>query len=363
MHSGENKEPDKRKRELKRVEHLFQTQERANQTSPADTKIPMPRHRLQMDADKPAADIQTRLTANMSTDKSHYGSFANYYQQRTSTHPADLDGRLKLIPTECLTRKRILDIGCNSGAVSLQIAQHFQPAHVLGIDLDADLIRRADWDLAFKSSQAQPVPIRIQSQEPNLLEEVIKPGRAEEGVRDDAYFPISMPLMFGTIPIIPGDASFLIEDGLYAFPNNVEFKQLNIMLVSSDTDQQLGFGTWDTVLALSITKWIHVNHGDEGLIKFFRTCHMLLRDGGVLIVEPQLWNAYKQHFGGLNKAFKSEDMFQLRPLQEELSTEGQRSFVDVLGELGFHPEEILKPHNLTASGFEQRPLWLFRKIQ
>ena len=42
----------------------------------------------------------------------------------------------------------------------------------------------------------------------------------------------------------------------------------------------------------SITKWIHLNEGDEGVRKLFRRAFDTLRAGGVFIVEPQEWETY-----------------------------------------------------------------------
>jgi len=43
---------------------------------------------------------------------------------------------------------------------------------------------------------------------------------------------------------------------------------------------------------LSITKWIHLNQGDDGLVTFFRKIHRVLHDGGHLVLEPQAWESY-----------------------------------------------------------------------
>ena len=43
---------------------------------------------------------------------------------------------------------------------------------------------------------------------------------------------------------------------------------------------------------LSITKWIHLNDGDEGIRTFFRRAYEVLRPGGVFILEPQEWDSY-----------------------------------------------------------------------
>ena len=47
------------------------------------------------------------------------------------------------------------------------------------------------------------------------------------------------------------------------------------------------------VLCLSLTKWVHLNDGDAGLIRLFERVHALLRPGGRFLLEPQPWRSYK----------------------------------------------------------------------
>jgi 7SK snRNA methylphosphate capping enzyme len=42
-----------------------------------------------------------------------------------------------------------------------------------------------------------------------------------------------------------------------------------------------------------LTKWIHLNHLDTGLIAFFRKCHRHLKSGGRFVLEKQGWKGYK----------------------------------------------------------------------
>ena len=42
----------------------------------------------------------------------------------------------------------------------------------------------------------------------------------------------------------------------------------------------------------SITKWIHLNDGDDGLRNFFKRAFDCLRPGGVFVLEPQEWDTY-----------------------------------------------------------------------
>lgn len=49
---------------------------------------------------------------------------------------------------------------------------------------------------------------------------------------------------------------------------------------------------YDLILALSITKWIHLNWGDAGMKRFLKRTFLNLNPGGRLILEPQPFNKY-----------------------------------------------------------------------
>lgn len=46
--------------------------------------------------------------------------------------------------------------------------------------------------------------------------------------------------------------------------------------------------------SFSITKWIHLNHGDAGLLAFFKRIFdsLKLDSGAKLVLEPQHWDSY-----------------------------------------------------------------------
>lgn len=68
--------------------------------------------------------------------------------------------------------------------------------------------------------------------------------------------------------------------------------------------------------SFSISKWIHLNGGDDGLRKFFRKVFDSLREGGRFVLEPQGWKGYKD---GVKKAGGSEVRLSLSPSPFHLS--------------------------------------------
>ena len=52
-------------------------------------------------------------------------------------------------------------------------------------------------------------------------------------------------------------------------------------------------GELDTVMCMSVTKWIHMHEGDAFMKRLFRRVRDLLSHGGYFVLEPQPWSSYK----------------------------------------------------------------------
>jgi SAM-dependent methyltransferase len=75
-------------------------------------------------------------------------------------------------------------------------------------------------------------------------------------------------------------------------------------------------GGFDVIFLLSVTKWVHLNGGDDALRQLFAATVNLLRPGGILVLEPQRWRSYKQRSDrqGGNPAFRAmRTRLRLRP--------------------------------------------------
>eukprot|EP01116_Phalansterium_solitarium_P017717 TRINITY_DN4437_c0_g2_i2.p1 TRINITY_DN4437_c0_g2~~TRINITY_DN4437_c0_g2_i2.p1 ORF type:complete len:234 (+),score=71.82 TRINITY_DN4437_c0_g2_i2:87-788(+) len=82
---------------------------------------------------------------------------------------------------------------------------------------------------------------------------------------------------------------------LHSRADEVSFEALDVMVDSAMATmtaflRKLGKDRFDLVTCFSITMWIHLNYGDDGLFKFLRRVASLARN---LIIEPQPWSCYR----------------------------------------------------------------------
>jgi len=97
----------------------------------------------------------------------------------------------------------------------------------------------------------------------------------------------------------------------------------------------------------SISKWIHLNWGDEGIAKFFQCAFDVLKPGGKFILEPQGWSTYGKVKRMDNKLKETANSLKLRP----------SDFPEMLKEIGFHYENV----GIAGEGGFSRPVDIYSK--
>ncbi|VDM96347.1 unnamed protein product [Thelazia callipaeda] len=187
-----------------------------------------------------------------------YGNYLRYYGNRIEMN-SGRDPRMDVLKQEWFEKKSVLDIGCNVGYLTLLIAKEYQPRNIIGIDIDAHLVGLARREIRHQYDKNGPM---------------IRNFPTSFGRR---YGPISAPAPYFSSK----------------FPDNVWFRCENYVL---DNDEMLDMvkEEYDVIMALSITKWIHLNWGDAGIRRFFQRVYRHLRPGGLFILEPQNFETYKK---------------------------------------------------------------------
>uniref|UniRef100_A0A0K0FQ82 RNA methyltransferase n=1 Tax=Strongyloides venezuelensis TaxID=75913 RepID=A0A0K0FQ82_STRVS len=193
-----------------------------------------------------------------------YGNYKCYYGKRRANTIKSIDPRLELFPENFFKSKKVLDIGCNIGAVTLQIAKKFDPQMILGIDIDSYLIGVARKNIKHYCDK----DTKIKNGYPASFFQEDGELRDDLGC-DDKIFKINH------------------------FPDNVWFQQENYVL-ESDLHLEAVLPQYDIILALSITKWIHLNFGDGGMKRFFKRIFAHLNPGGKLVLEAQEFKGYSK---------------------------------------------------------------------
>ncbi|KAM8990628.1 RNA 5'-monophosphate methyltransferase [Ara ararauna] len=188
-----------------------------------------------------------------------YGNFPNY----SRFHPAE--GRVRLLPRGLLRSLFPappgpllgLDVGCNSGELSVALYRH-----LLGLQ-------------ESKGSRDEPAA----GKDLNLLCCDIDPVLIE---RAQQCSP---------------------------FPASISFAELDIM-DSSARDSFLssylgrfGRSTFDIAFCMSVTMWIHLNHGDRGLLEFLAFLSSVCT---YLLMEPQPWKCYRAAARRLRRLGRSD---------------------------------------------------------
>lgn len=284
------------------------------------------------------------MSTNLVNTPPIHGNYHGYSSKR----PSIKDPRLALLPPNFFTDARVLDIGCNEGWVTCEIAQSWSARKVVGVDIDDTLVRaawrrrRAVWSLqgpsdeklSINSYDGQTEVSSPQKRKRHSLESTT--GTASRTGQPN-YFPISCEHEFGSLPVPPSKTR-----GQHVFPHNILYRTADWTCTEIPEDAE----RYDVVIAFSITKWIQLNGGDEALKTFFRRVYDVLEPGGTFILEPQAWDTYA-------KAKRMHE--KLKDNARNLQI-GPDDFENILTGIGFGPARHL---GTTGEGGFRRPVDLY----
>ncbi|KAE9600327.1 putative RNA methyltransferase bin3, bin3-type S-adenosyl-L-methionine binding protein [Lupinus albus] len=213
-----------------------------------------------------------------------YGNYKHYYDSRNGGKFND-DPRLQIFKKEWFEDKDCLDVGCNSGIVTISIAKKFCCRSILGIDIDPDRVKDAKSNLrkAVKSICGEK-KMRLEGSELKMLKQTQVNGN---GILKgyEASVDLRKSVESKSDEGMNGE-----EIGRRNLGDIVSFKEENFVEAEYDPRQE----HYDTIVCLSVTQWIHLNWGDDGLMTLFRKIRDLLRPGGLFVLEPQKWKSYRR---------------------------------------------------------------------
>jgi 7SK snRNA methylphosphate capping enzyme len=245
-------------------------------------------------AAKSASGTGASRAAKRKRKKFVFGNYDAYYNYRHKGS-VPVDSRLHLLQRSWLEGRSVLDIGCNSGVLTFSLAETFSPRSVLGIDIDGQLIRRAQSRLAALQSsvdsnggaQQKPTgfPFNLSFRAENFVAR--KHRRCSRSRQRISHHSSSGPAIEAPVPAAAAAAPARPPGGVASATEPVRTR---------DASAQGACEHFDVVLCLSVTKWVHLNWGDAGLRTLFqRVFDMLPSDGtGLFILEPQPWKSYKK---------------------------------------------------------------------
>uniref|UniRef100_M4AP89 RNA methyltransferase n=1 Tax=Xiphophorus maculatus TaxID=8083 RepID=M4AP89_XIPMA len=222
----------------------------------------------------------------------YYGFYGDSHEGRVGAEP---DPRLRLLETDWFRDRTVLDVGCGAGHMTLAIARSFNPAHILGVELDGRLVHAARQNIRHFLSHDLVAAHR---------QEVMRAPRG----------PLSAP------PLLPPLSSSS------RFPDNVTFIQGDYVC---EGEAWPGRGQYDVIVALGVTKWVQLQSGDRGVVRLFRRAYQSLSPGGTLILEPQPWSGY-----GRSKRDSTLRRFRTLRLRPELFTS---LLTDTIGFTSYRP--------------------------
>ena len=223
-----------------------------------------------------------------------HGNFRRYYSFR----PGVNERRLAQLPAKYFVGRSLLDVGCNSAEFTLLVARRYHPPFVQGVDIDPALVQAAE-------------------------------SRRAQIVRELAAMRPVLPKTWGL-----WDAYFT---------DRIRFAQTDVLEFRPERE----FGT---VMCLSVSKWVHLNHGDAGLLRLFDALYAATEPQGFLVFEYQRWQSYKNSRNVSLAGRTNFDRLAMRP----------EDFAGVLARRGWR---VVERFNEEDAGCRlTRPLLVLQKL-
>lgn len=253
----------------------------------------------------------------------NYGNYDPYYEKRYdryATIDQRVDTMLRLRGTGFFSGKEVLDLGCNAGFVAFLVAS-LGASRVVAVDIDPHLISQALRRLrSLKAARLSALPTIAEKEAGGpgaddaakrfprslLQSRGVVPYTAKpllRAVGSPVLGPCRSPQL-APLPTVSLDGTLGQEERPPPFPYNMEFRSENFMLSEIEDCRA---EPYDVVLCLKLTKWVHVNWGDEGVKVLFHKCFKVLKPGGVLVLEAQEWLSYlsNKHLSQENRKIRS----------------------------------------------------------
>eukprot|EP00124_Ichthyophonus_hoferi_P006058 Ihof_evm1s1162 gene=Ihof_evmTU1s1162 len=247
--------------------------------------------------------MATTVPYDESTDKGHrYGNFHNYYEFNPAAERLrflydtpegqDLKNNLLSSSQGPITA---LDVGCNEGDLTLSLydwltnssaKEETDTPHVigLGVDIDRKLIERANQRASSEPRYANSVSFftldvmsLVKESIPHTLPCPQSPcdkirSTNENKDSPDAVDKSSQDLSTLSTNEKPTELRSIIDNAIATFKIKNGIKKFSL------------------VTCFSVTMWIHINHGDRGLVDFL---HYLSLLSDTIIIESQPWKCYR----------------------------------------------------------------------
>ena len=288
-----------------------------------------------------------------------YGNYDQYYGYR---NPSKCDDpRLLFIPKCWIKHKAILDIGCNTGHLTLSLARSHRPAKIDAIDIDDRLVGIARRNIVYYQNKCvKSVDSNINNNE--VAESVAKDSEPKNDFQFDSISAKNQrkhgrsdhAFNSNGSCNLRGSALADVEEEIDCKPirDIVKFTCSNYALKSDDL-LDMCKEEYDVIMMLSVSKWIHLNFGDESLRRCFQRIFRQLRQNGIFLLEPQPFDSYRK---------KKNLTPQIAIIYPTIKFFPEH-FHDYLISIGFTWSVELKRADIRGQSFDKRSLVAYIKGQ